>query len=156
MWRKSPFEAPQHRKSTTLKAFIVLNLTPFKVTCLIDSLSSSICAPTNNSCLCIDQNYTEIVSQCVMASCSVKDQLRKSALDSTSDVKIQNHGVAEDELSQEHNERHPLTAALHTMIPATTSSSHMPYSLPSTRLSSSCGWRPGRHDLRLGDGMIPP
>ncbi|QKX63842.1 uncharacterized protein TRUGW13939_11013 [Talaromyces rugulosus] len=43
--------------------------------CLSDTLPQSICAPTNQTCICTSTDFNAKMSSCVAANCSVKDGL---------------------------------------------------------------------------------
>lgn len=56
----------------------MLNLTAVPacgVSCLVSQYPQSSCPLTNQTCLCEDTNYNDLVQTCVIAGCTVRDQL---------------------------------------------------------------------------------
>lgn len=45
--------------------------------CLVEDLGRSLCAATNQTCLCDDPIYNQAVTSCVLANCTVVEQLCK-------------------------------------------------------------------------------
>ncbi|KAF6833835.1 CFEM domain-containing protein (integral membrane protein) [Colletotrichum plurivorum] len=45
------------------------------IDCMIKSLPETTCAPTNQTCLCADTKFSDAVTPCITASCTVKEAL---------------------------------------------------------------------------------
>lgn len=54
-------------------------LTTFQRSCLIDTIEASPCLLTNTTCSCSNSTISDLVELCVLANCTVKQQLSKSA-----------------------------------------------------------------------------
>ena len=50
-----------------------------QLSCLVTAISRSPCSPTNQTCICINGPIQEEVTDCVTASCTIKEALGKSA-----------------------------------------------------------------------------
>ncbi|KAL2817614.1 hypothetical protein BJX63DRAFT_419555 [Aspergillus granulosus] len=59
-------------------------LIPSQVGCFADAIPASSCAPTNQTCMCTDENFTAMVELCVLRSCSIRESLTTKNVTSTS------------------------------------------------------------------------
>lgn len=69
-------------------------LTAVQTLCLISSLSASSCASTNTTCLCLDQTYSNVVTDCVLGHCTIREslsELHTSYKSTLCFLQIQNH-----------------------------------------------------------------
>lgn len=62
-----------------------------KLECMASSMMHTSCAATDQACLCMDTNYSAILEKCVMTSCTIRQSLSKSTLQSQLIINTDNY-----------------------------------------------------------------
>ncbi|KAF6813102.1 CFEM domain-containing protein (integral membrane protein) [Colletotrichum sojae] len=65
--------SPYRRHGTRLSLCLLPYLA--QIDCMIKALPQTTCAPTNQTCLCADTKFSDAVTPCIVASCTVKEAL---------------------------------------------------------------------------------
>ncbi|KAJ0415818.1 GMC oxidoreductase [Aspergillus carlsbadensis] len=75
-----PVRASLEELAAALPACAVISQLP----CFTEAISQSSCAPTNQTCMCTDEDFTGMVELCVAESCSIREALTTKNVSSTS------------------------------------------------------------------------